>query len=441
MKAAIVGAGPTGLFTAIALARRGHPVAVVDRDPGPAADGSWPRRGVMQFHHPHGVREQVLQAIRAEMPEVEAALLAAGAERSIVPAADGRPAMAVGLRCRRMVFERVLREAAIAEAGVTIVQGSAEDVLRARGRAAGLRVDGGELAADLVVNASGRAGRITDDLRAPAEGGDCGMSYVSRHYALLPGAEHGPVNSPLGLITRFHGFLAGMFLQDNRTVSVFLARLSSDRELAGLRHQEAFDAAVRVLPGIAEWTEPDRTRPTTPVLAGAGLHNSFRGQLDAGGRVPLPGLVHLGDAVCTTNPTAGRGIATSLMQARQFVRTLKGDVESATVAFDEWCTGHIRPWFDDHVAWDADEIRQWAGEDVDLDRPLTSGHVVAAAQADPSLMRIVGPYLAMKALPATLAEVKPRAREIFAGGWRPPVPATPTRDELAALVRRSTALK
>lgn len=154
------------------------------------------------------------------------------------------------------------------------------------------------------------------------------------------------------------GFLAGVFLQDNRTVSVFLARLSSDRELAGLRHQEAFDAAVRILPGVAEWTEPDRTRPTTPVLAGAGLHNSFRGQLDAGGRVPLPGLVHLGDAVCTTNPTAGRGIATSLMQARQFVRTLKGDVESATVAFDEWCTGHIRPWFHDHVAWDADEIRQ-----------------------------------------------------------------------------------
>jgi hypothetical protein len=89
------------------------------------------------------------------------------------------------------------------------------------------------------------------------------------------------------------------------------------------------------------------------------------------------------------------------------------------------------------VAWDADEVRQWSGEDVDLGRPLTSGHIVAAAQADPSLMRVVGPYLAMEGLPATLAEVEPRAREIYAGGWRPPVPGTPTRDELAALVRRS----
>ncbi|MEV4636730.1 FAD-dependent oxidoreductase [Actinoplanes sp. NPDC049548] len=440
MQAAVIGAGPTGLFTAVALARRGHRVTVVDRDPGPAPDGTWPRRGVMQFHHPHGVRQQVVQAIQAELPEVENALLAAGAERSILPAADGRPAMVVGLHCRRMLFERVLRETATAEPGVTFVRGHAEDVLRSRGRAAGLRVDGGELEAGLVVNASGRSGRIAGDLRAPAAGGDCGMSYVSRHYALRPGAEPGPVNAPLGLITRFPGYLAGVFLQDNRTVSVLIARLTGDRELAGLRQRQAFDAAVRVIPGLAEWTEPDRTEPMTPVLAGARLHNTYRGQLDAEGNVALPGLVHLGDAVCTTNPTAGRGIATSLMQARQFVRTLNGDVESATVALDEWCTTHIRPWFDDHVAWDADEIRQWAGEDVDLSRPLTSGHVVAAAQADPSLMRVVGPYLSMRALPATLAEVEPRAREIYAGGWRPPVPQTPTRDELAALIRRTTAL-
>ena len=37
MRAVIVGAGPTGLYTAIALARRGHEVAVIDRDPGRTA--------------------------------------------------------------------------------------------------------------------------------------------------------------------------------------------------------------------------------------------------------------------------------------------------------------------------------------------------------------------------------------------------------------------
>jgi 2-polyprenyl-6-methoxyphenol hydroxylase-like FAD-dependent oxidoreductase len=44
MHAAIVGAGPTGLFAAIALARRGHTVTVVDRDPGPVPDATWQRR-------------------------------------------------------------------------------------------------------------------------------------------------------------------------------------------------------------------------------------------------------------------------------------------------------------------------------------------------------------------------------------------------------------
>ena len=35
MKVAIIGAGPAGLLTGVALARRGHDVVAVDRDAGP----------------------------------------------------------------------------------------------------------------------------------------------------------------------------------------------------------------------------------------------------------------------------------------------------------------------------------------------------------------------------------------------------------------------
>lgn len=35
----IVGAGPTGLYCAIALARRGHDVTLADRDAGPGPGG------------------------------------------------------------------------------------------------------------------------------------------------------------------------------------------------------------------------------------------------------------------------------------------------------------------------------------------------------------------------------------------------------------------
>ena len=80
MRVAIIGAGPAGLFTGAGLARRGHEVVAVERDPGPAADGSWPRRGVMQFHHAHAFRNQVTEALRQELPDALSRWVAAGAE-------------------------------------------------------------------------------------------------------------------------------------------------------------------------------------------------------------------------------------------------------------------------------------------------------------------------------------------------------------------------
>jgi 2-polyprenyl-6-methoxyphenol hydroxylase-like FAD-dependent oxidoreductase len=349
----------------------------------------------------------------------------------------------VGMQCRRSTFERVLRAAAVAEPGVTLLPGHVDGILSERGLATGLRVDGQELRADLVLNASGRSGRIGDDLRAPEEGADCGLSYVTRHYELLPGAGNGPINAPIGLIQRMRGYLIGVFQQDNRTFCALIARRSTDRVLADLRFADAFEAAARAVPGLSDWTSPDRSRPITPVLPGGHLFNTYRGQLDERGRVGLPGLIHVGDTVCTTNPTAGRGIATSLLQVRQLLALLdrNGDPVDVTLEFDAWCTEWIRPWYSDHMAWDADEVRQWDGEDVDLSRPLTSGHIVAAAQKDPSLMRVVGPYLGMNALPASLAEVEPRAHAIYAGGWRAPVPDGPTRDDLVELITPLSAAR
>ena len=156
----------------------------------------------------------------------------------------------------------------------------------------------------------------------------------------------------------------------------------------------------------------------------------------------MPGLIAVGDAVCTTTPLAGRGVALGLMQARQLARLLdqhSSDIDFATTQFDTWCEDNIRPWFEDHHDTDADRMRRWSGGDVDLSRRLPSDLIVAAAEADPALKDIVGPYTTMDALPATLAPAEPRARALFAEGWRPPVPEGPTRDELSAVVSRTRA--
>ena len=65
----VIGSGPTGLTLGATLARRGHRVTSVDRDPGPEAGGGWPRRGVMQFAHAHNFRPQVSWLLQSEWPE------------------------------------------------------------------------------------------------------------------------------------------------------------------------------------------------------------------------------------------------------------------------------------------------------------------------------------------------------------------------------------
>lgn len=439
MRVAIVGAGPTGLFLSLALARRGHAVVVVDRDTGPAPDGEWRRAGVMQFHHPHAFRSQVADALAAEAPEVLDALLAAGAVPAVPP---DDPDRVIGLRCRRMTFERVLRAAVVAEAGVVLHHGHAEEVLTEGGRAVGLRVDGQRVDADLVLDASGRSGRLGRGLRAPEIGGDCGIAYVSRQYVLRPEAEPITMQSPIASAAIYPGYLAIVFPHDNGVFSAMIGRSTQDRALVGLRENAAYDRAAAAIPLLAAWTDPARSRPFTDVLPGGRLFNTYRGQFDAAGAVPVPGLVFVGDQVCTTNPAAGRGVTTSLLQARRLVALIDehgADHETTTRAFDAWCTEAIRPWFDDHVACDTDLTRRWAGGDVDLDRPLPSDVICATAEVDPALMRVVGPYFGMQALPSSLRAVEPRAREIYASGWRLPVPAGPDRAELVDLITARAA--
>ena len=422
MRSVIVGAGPTGLYTAVALARRGHQVTVIDRDPGPVGGQWWDRKGVMQFHHPHFFRQQVADALLAEMPEVWQACWRPGPCRPCCPASPAcRPGCAAGALPSSGCCDQPPRPSP----GCACAPAMSMRCALERGRVTGVRAAGRQVDADLVIDAGGRAGRLTRALRGPAEGGDCGIAYVSRQYQMRPGAAAGPVNMPFGVIVTYPGYLVAVFIHDNRILSALIARASADRPLAALRTQAAFEAAARAIPALAAWTDPGRSRPITPVLPGGRLYNCYRGQLTDAGRVALAGLIYAGDSVCTTNPVAGRGVTTSLLQARQLIGLLGvhgRDFTSCSLAFDHWCAGHIKPWFDDHVYWDADLIRRMSGQDVDLTRPLPPDLIMAAAQADPEIAKVVGPYQAMLALPGSLDAVQARARDIYAAGWRPPIP-------------------
>jgi hypothetical protein len=139
--------------------------------------------------------------------------------------------------------------------------------------------------------------------------------------------------------------------------------------------------------------------------------------------------------VCTTNPAAGRGVPLGFAQARQLVQLIDTvDLGEVAPVFDDWCAETIRPWYEDHVRWDAAELRRFAGEDLDLDARIPSDVVCDCAQVDPSIFAAAGPYLGMLATPRVLDSVQEQARAVLRTGWRPSYADGPSRDELVERV-------
>jgi flavin-dependent dehydrogenase len=431
MDVIIVGAGPAGLTLGQAMARRGHRVVAVDRDPGPAPHSVWQRRGVMQFDQAHGFRPQVRDLLVAEWPAAWQAWIGLGAEPVELPTPDGSQA-AIGVRSRRITYERALRQAAADVAGLGVAVGNVKDLVERGGRVVGAVVDGSIVTGDLVIDASGRLSRLA----APAElDGDVGMAYVSRTYRRNAGASPGPMTGPFAWSAMLDGYDTYVFPHERRHISAVIIRPNADRELGALRHRRAFDAAARNIPGLAEWTDPSRTTPTSDVKIGGGMRNVYRPQANR------PGLVAIGDAVATTAPTAGRGLAMASMQIQALLALFDTGADPATIAepFGVWCDTWIRPWVEDHLAFDAAAVRRWLGDDLDLTQPLPSTAIVVAAQADSRIESHLTGYLTMTALPASLTTAEQLARTIYQTGWRPPTAEGPSRDDLVALVEAATA--
>jgi 2-polyprenyl-6-methoxyphenol hydroxylase-like FAD-dependent oxidoreductase len=430
MDVIIVGAGPTGLTAGAALARRGHRVVAVDRDPGPARDGSWRRRGVMQFDHPHGFRHQVRDLLLNQWADAWHTWVDLGAVPIDVPLPGAFTTTLVGVRSRRSTYERALRRAAADLDGLTVEVGHVDGLVERNGKVVGVVVDGTAVESDLVIDAGGRisqwaASSIVDI------GGDTGMAYVTRTYRRHHGTGLGPMTSPVAWTGIFDGYQVYVFPHEHGHFSAVVIRPTADVDLGALRYPGAFDAACRAIPGLAEWTDPDLAPPTSGVLLGGRLRNVYHSQL------ALPGLVALGDSVATTAPTAGRGLAMASMQIVAFLHLLDGGADPATIAapFKTWCDAWIRPWVEDHLAIDAEAVRSWQGADIDLTQPLTSAAIVAAAQADERIGPHLGGYLAMTELPASLAQAEPLARAVYQSHWRAPVSDGPTRDELVDILQ------
>jgi 2-polyprenyl-6-methoxyphenol hydroxylase-like FAD-dependent oxidoreductase len=142
-------------------------------------------------------------------------------------------------------------------------------------------------------------------------------------------------------------FTAGIWGVDNGAVILAVAPLVEDRRFPRLVEPRVHTAVLRTVPQLAPWL--DVLEPTSPVHPMGGLRNSFRRPL-ADGRPLATGLFGVGDSVCTTNPTYGRGLALALVGAAELADVLARDLSPLdAAAYDERFRVRVEPYYWDQA--------------------------------------------------------------------------------------------
>ena len=424
----VVGGGVSGLGTALALARRGHEVTVIERDHTPmptSADEAfaWDRRGAPQVRHSHAFLARLRNMLLNEYPDVYRTLLDEGA--SEMRFGDDLPPEMVGferqpdddelvmLACRRTTFEWVVRRAAIAEGGVTFRTGVgvagvlAEPTADGATLVTGVRlVDGAELSADLVIAANGRRSAAPDWItaagghRVPEEVEDTGIVYFSRFYRLRDGQQYPPRGGPIGGDLGYVKY--GVFVGDNNTFSVTLATSTEDHELRKvLVDPVVFDSAARQLVATSAWLDGRAEPITDNVFVMAGLLNRWR-DFVLDGEPSALGLLPVGDAILCTNLLYGRGCTAAFWGAHLIADAISshsGDLRAIALAYDAALREQIYPWYRSGVEQDGEARRvstaMLAGEDPDGDaddprtfmRGVFRDGLLPAMRSDPVVLR------------------------------------------------------
>jgi 2-polyprenyl-6-methoxyphenol hydroxylase-like FAD-dependent oxidoreductase len=415
----IIGGGIAGLTGALLLARDGHHVTVLERDPAPPpadprdAWDEWERRGVTQFRLSHAFLPRFRALLDAELPDVPAALVAAGALRSNRLASlpdtitggwrDGDERFEV-ITGRRPTIEATLALLVDTEPGVVVRRGVATRGLLVDHTATtgipdvtGVVTDTGErLPADLVVDAGGRRSALPELLvaagaRRPVdERADSGFVYYARHFRSPDGEMPFAFGPPL---QHYESVSFVTAVADNGHWSVTLTAAAGDVAMRAARRVEVWERIVRSYPLIAHWIDAE---PITGVDTMAGIEDRIR-RFAVEGRPVATGVAAVGDAWACTNPSVGRGASLALLHAvclRDVVRTVGTD--DRQLLAHEWeqiTTREVEPLVDDTLRFDRHRLAeieaQIAGRRYGTDDPgWALGQALgAAAGRDPDLLR------------------------------------------------------
>ena len=462
MKFGVVGAGVTGLATALELSKYGHSVTIIERDQTPMPETydeafQWNRSGAPQVRHSHALLGRLHNILRDNHPEVLSALLDAGVTE--INLIDHMPETLddsevldedINLRmlaARRTTFEWVLRNTVMNNPDVKIRTGvGVTGILKDQAlipKVTGLRFDDGKHEDfDCVVAANGRRSKAPQWLSdagidVPDEVvEDTGIIYYSRFYRLPEG-----VDLPIGdrLVAGDLGYLKyGVFWGDNGTFSITFATSDTDKTFWGIRDVDVFESVVNAIPAAKEWIDLG-AKPMTDVHSMAGLLNRKR-TLKKNSEVVVNGFHMIGDALVCTNPLYGRGCSTGFWQAHLLANAIRdhgSDFVAQSESFLQSVDENILPWYQASV--DSDRGSRTAVENPEdemaiMKRSILKEGLIPATRSSAKVWRGFMKMMNLLADPSILTEpeISAEIMKVWAErDQRDPEPALgPSREEM-----------
>ena len=353
---AVVGAGISGLMSALALAHKGIAVTVFERDAPPPADVApddsmaWRRKGVPQALHPHFLMGRLRLLLTARYPELVEALLEAGVGENALPdyvhprfraRYRRRPGdtRLRSLNSRRTTFEMIVREHVESLPEVTVRDDTrAVGLLASEAGTVPVRVSGvvlessggrEEFPADAVIDASGRFSKFSPQLerlgvRMLIDQRDANLVYLTRHYRLNDGCDFPRASGLPGTI--FPDFILVALPADNRRFTVTFQVYNKDKAIIrALRNPDHYQAMCMGVEAIRPWVEPARSSPTGGVH-GFGQMDSFWRQTVVDDEPQVLGLYFVGDSCLRSNPKFGRGCTWCTVAAHLLADLLATDL-------------------------------------------------------------------------------------------------------------------